>query len=376
MAADGSMGSKGSFSADDVYRAQRTEAGKRYERMIGEHRAKSRGTKASDAEYRARRDAEVAEMRTVNPGSVHTNTFMSNLSVQYKNDDYIGLELMPLLPVTKRSDTYVTYAKRDRIGTAFDDTMSNSSETPEIGMQGRTEATYQVRDYGAADFIPAATVSNEDPGFDEMLDLTEGILEIEAFKNEVRIATALTTGANYSGNTVALSGSDKWDSSTGGDPLGAILSAIANCWSGRGAGDLVGFCSLPVWNVLAKHPQMLDLFKYTAPGMTKMDRLAAELGLSRILVGAARKDTANPGQAASYSRVWSNDFGVVRVARRPSLRNACFGYNIRMANHPFVSQTFDPDKGVEGIYKAKVGISEVARVIAGDTSYLVTACIA
>lgn len=371
MAADGSTGSKVSYSPSDIYRAQRTDDGKRYERMLGEHRAKSR-----DSEYSARRDAEVAEMRTVTPGQVHKNTFMSNLSVQYKNDDYIGTELMPILPVTKRSDTFPTYGKRDRINSTFDDSMSSMSETPEIGMQGRAEDSYQVADYGAADFLPAATVANEDPGFDELFDLTEGLLEVEAFKTETRIAGVLTTAGNYAGNALTLSGSDDWDSSIGGDPLGNIQTGIAACWSGRGAGDLVGFCSLPVWNVLAKHPQLLDLFKYTSPGLTKMDRLAQEVGLSRILVGAARKDTANPGQTASYSRIWGNVFGIVRVARRASLRNAAFGYNIRMANHPFISQSFDPDKGVEGGYKAKVGISEVAKVIAGDTGYLLSGVIA
>lgn len=356
------------LSPQDVVRLQRTENGKRWDSLRDELRSKMR-----NADFRARRDVSIRELRTVTPGQVHSNAFMQNLSVQYANDEYIGLQLLPVLEVTKRSDSFPTYDKRSRIADV-DDTMSDRSQANEL-KDGRGEGSYQVKDYGLSDYLPAATVSNEDPAFDEMMDLTEALMEAESFKIEKRCATVLTTAANFGSNTTALSGSDRWDSSAGGNPIRDIQAAIAGCWTGRGPGDLVGYCSLDVWNVLARHPLTLDLYKGTLPGLTKMDRLAQEFGLSKILVGACREDQANSGQTASYGRIWGKGFGVVRVARRASLRNAAFGYTIRMAGHPMVHQWFDPKTGVEGSYHAKVGVSEQQKIIAADTGFFIETAI-
>ena len=364
--ADGSMA--GEYSPNDVLRLQRTDRGRTYDKLRDELRAQMR-----DEKFAQKRDASVREMRNVAPSLVHSNTFMANLSVQYKNDEYIGEELMPVLPVSKRSDSFPTYAKRERLG-ASDDAMTHSSDANELSAS-RSSDSYSVLDYGMKDSLPAATVENEDPAFDEMMDLTEALSEQIALNREVRIANVLTTAANYSGNTLALSGADQWDSGAGGNPIKNIQDAIAACWSGRGAGDLVGFCSLDVWNVLARHAAINDLYKGTLPGLNKMDRLAQEFGLSRILVGAARKDGANSGQAASYSRIWGKHFGIVRVAQSPSKRSASFGTIFRMNGDPTTSEWFDPDAGIRGGYYAKVGVSEDARVVAGDTGYLLASVI-
>jgi hypothetical protein len=360
--ADGTSASH-EFTSDDIYRAQRTERGKLYEQLRSELREKMR-----DESFAKKRDASIREMRAVSPTQVHKNTFMSNLSVQYKNDDYIGEELMPVLPVDKKSNAFPTYPKRERLG-GIDDSLKNHSNANELS-QSRGEDSYQLADYGLQDFVPGDTLENEDPAFDEMVDLQEGLLEQLALNREIRIATILNTAGNF-GSSVTLSGSDQWDASTGGAPIKDLQTAISTVWTGRGPGDLVGFCSIDVWNVLSRHAQTLDLYKGTLPGLTKMDRLAQELGLSKILVGAARKDTANSGQTASYSRIWGKHFGVVRVARRASLRNASFGYTLRMRNHPTSYQWFDPKKGVAGTYNAKVAFSEQHKVVASDTGYLI-----
>lgn len=126
-------------------------------------------------------------------------------------------------------------------------------------------------------------------------------------------------------------------------------------WGGGGPGQLIGVTSIDVWNIMTKHPAILDLFKNTMPGLTKADRLTQELGLDRIIIGKARKDTANPGQTASYSRIWGKDFSIVRVSTVASLLNATFGYTMRRTGDPITNQWFDPTKGVDGAYFAQVG---------------------
>lgn len=366
--ADGSMVRE--YSERDILRLQRTPEGRTYEKTMAELRVRLR----DDKEFAKERNAGHYRMRAVSPGQVHSNAFMSNLSTQYRNDAYIGEQLMPVVPVPKFSDAIPTYDKRDRTA-APEDAMGSRSSANELS-EDRGSDSYSLQPYALQNSVAASTIENEDPAFDEMLDLTEAINEALALRREMRIATACTTAGNYAGNTVTLSGSDQWNSSAGGDPLDDIQTAVAACWQGMGPGEMVGFCSIDVFNALCRHQRLLDLFKYTGPGLAKSDAIARELGLARLLVGAARKDTANSGQTASYSRIWGKHFGVVRVATRPALRNAAFGYTLRFRGHPITTQWFDPTKGLSGSYMAKVGSFEQQKVIAGTTGYLIVDAIA
>ncbi len=357
------------FSESDIKTAQRTAAGVAYEK----ERDALFDRLNNDEAFRKERVAFMNRIRAVGPSQVHSNAFMTNMSVMYKNDDYIGEQLMPVVSVPKMSDNFPTYDKRDRTGAPEDTLAGPGSDVNEIN-EDRGSDSYSLKPYGLKNSVSSSTIENQDPAFDELVDLIEAINEDLALHREVRCMTALTTAANYGGNTAALAGGDRWDTSTS-DPLKNIQSAIAECWQGKGPGKMVAFTNLEVWNYLSRHPQLLDLFKYTSPGLTKMDAVARELGLSKLLVGAARRDTANKGQSASYSRIWPKSFGVVRVADRPTLRNASFGYTIRFKGHPVTHQWFDPTKGVTGSYVAKIGLYEQQKVVAGTTGFLLTTVI-
>ena len=134
----------------------------------------------------------------------------------------------------------------------------------------------------------------------------------------------------------------------------------------------MAFSSLEVYNILARHPAVRNLFKYTADGLASRAQLAGYFGFSDYLVGMAREDTANLGQTAAYGRIWGKHFGVVRVARRPSRRNASFGATFRLSGDPKALNWFNPAVGKGGGYYAKVAVSEDHRIIAGDTGYLGT----
>lgn len=366
------LNTNGLLSGADVLRSQRTEAGRRYERFAAETRQLVRNDK--DARKRLN-DSILAlrEQRAISPGNVHSNTFLSSMSVQYANDEFIGDRLMPVVEVGKRSDSYPVYPKRERVGYP-EDALGTRGSANELD-ESRSSDNYSVKDYGYRNFVGADVIENQDGAFDEMMDLVEAINEGIAFRREKRIATILTTGANFSGNTAALSGSDRWDSAASGDPIKNIQDGMAATWSGRGPGALWAYCSLDVANYLKRHSKVLDLFKYTQPGLVTMDLIARAVGLQGILVGAAREDTANSGQTASYSRIWGKVFGIVRVAARPNLRNASFGYTMRLRGDPVTQQWFDPNAGRAGGYYAKVATSEDHKIVAADTGYLFTTVI-
>lgn len=370
------------YTPADVFHMQRTEAGLAYERKIkklradyvsGEPRAKA--LVSETVEYIRGLAGGMREKAGIGvaPGSVHSNVFLSNFSLAYANDEFIGERCMPVVPVDHRSDSYATYGQRDRLG-VMDDSIGPRGKVNEVS-ETRSSDNYSVKDRALQNYLDASTLANQDAVFDEMLDLLDAVNANLMLAREARIAAAVQLSTNYA-TTTTLAGANQWDSASGGDPIKNVQDKVAALWGGTGQTDIVGVTNLDTYNVLTRHPAILDLLKYTAAGLATKQQLANILGLSDLLVGAARKDIANIGQTASYSRIWTDSFSVIRVARRPTKRSAHFGSTFRLKNHPLTTQWFEEDGGIQGGYFAKVGVSEDHKLVSSQAGAMIIDCLA
>jgi hypothetical protein len=155
-----------------------------------------------------------------------------------------------------------------------------------------------------------------------------------------------------------------------------IRTARHNVWSGNGPGRVIGFCPLNVYLRLGTHPAILDLTKYTSAGIVPRQVLAAVFELDDLLIAKAWEDTANEGQTASYARMLSTDvFGIVRVVA-PSKRNAGFGFNFRFKGEMNNLTWYKEEEGTRGCYYNQQTCDEVFKVVAPDTGWLITNCLA
>lgn len=312
---------------------------------------------------------------TGGPSAVHQDTVLQQMSVMYQNDEFIGRRLMPTIYTNGAlSGVYFNYEKRDRLAYP-DDSMRDRTDPSELN-QNRSKSTYALQPRSLVELLDWLVVQNQSAPLNEVVDLVNNCLNGMEFNAEVRIATAVQTSGNYGGNTAAVSAADRWDTGSGGDPGSVVDTAKAACWGGSGPGKWVVAVSLPLHNVLKRHPRILDSFKYSAaslggPKFATRQMLAEYFEVDEYVVGAARKDTANIGQTASYSRIWGDSLAVLRVSVTPSLRNACFGYTLQ--DNPTLSELFWlPDRGTKGMYKARTSYSDQQLVIAPTSSYLVT----
>jgi hypothetical protein len=369
-------------------REQRTERGVRYERykraltetlqgMTEESRVKAgrlnkdflRGL--ADPKYRESYESELH--KAIGPVNVHVDTSLATLSVMYANDAFIGEQLMPAVPVSKRSDVFYKYTKRDRLAYPDDEITGARAKANELD-QSRTTDNYSVKDYGFKNHLALETIQNQDAPLNEMVDVVEQINEGIAFKREKRILTIVGTSGSYAGTAAAAT---VWDDSTGGSIVNDLLSARAEVWSGFGPTKKLGFCSLSVWNTgIANNPEILDMFRNQREGLPVTAQVASYFRLDDILISESREDTANSGQAASYARMLTAKvFGIVSVATGPTIRSAHFGSTFRMQGTPITTEWTDPDLGVRGGLYARVAVSEDHKVVANDAGYLITSCI-
>lgn len=310
------------------------------------------------------------EQRSVTPAAVHVDTLMSTFSVMYANGDYIGEQLMPVAPVTKRSDKYAIYPKRERL--AFPDDEIGFRSSPNDLQATRTTDNYSVRDYGFKNFLDLETVQNEDAPLNEMLDVVEAVSEGIAFKRDKRIMTITMATGSFGSNTAGAG--TNWNDATGGSVVEDILAARAAIWRGHTPTKLIGYCPLAVWNGgIANNPKIRDLFKYTESGLAVTTQVARYFRLDDILITETREDTANIGQTASYARVVTGDvFGIVAAAARPTTRSLQFGTTFRMRNDPFSTQWSDPSIGKRGGIWHRTSVSEDHKIVAADAGFLIS----
>ena len=182
----------------------------------------------------------------------------------------------------------------------------------------------------------------------------------------------MVDAAQYGGNTAAAA--LKWDIASGGSIISDLLGAESGLFTGPNPTQKIGFCSLATWNTgIANNPALHELFKYTTSGLRTTTQVAQFFGLDDILVSRSRKDTANIGQSAVFTRMMVEDnVGVLRVATRPTTRSLHFGSTFRMNGDPFTTQWDDPNIGKRGGIYARVAVSEDYKVVAPDAGFLIT----
>jgi hypothetical protein len=83
--------------------------------------------------------------------------------------------------------------------------------------------------------------------------------------------------------------------------------------------------SQPILNVLALHPKLVDLFKYTRPGVLNEQILAAYFGVDEVVVAKNVIATNNEGQAFTPADIWGNLVALAHVNDAQDLMVPSFG---------------------------------------------------
>jgi hypothetical protein len=76
--------------------------------------------------------------------------------------------------------------------------------------------------------------------------------------------------------------------------------------SGARKANITMTISEPTFLVLQTHPKLVDLFKYTVPGILNEEKLAAYFGLRRVVVAYNVQAVNHEGQAFSAADIWGN----------------------------------------------------------------------
>lgn len=335
-------------------------------------------------------------------GQVHIDQALTNISVMYRNQTYVGDQVFPIVPVSKRSDKYFLYRKEDFLtpsstsGTgALASIRRPGSEAAEIDYSVST-ASYFAEEYAYRGLVTDAEASAADnpmqPDMDQTVQLTERLM----LDNETSVAATVCKRANYpASNKVALTTGGTGTSwaqygSTNSVPFTDIKNGKLAVIKGIAREANAFLLGVDTARTLADHPNVKDLVKYVHQDALTTSGLPKVLRGMTVIEGATQKNTAAEGGSYSGANVWQADDGsgmalIFYANPNPSLRSVSLGYTFEAPDDATGARGYAVRRWREE--KRKGSMIEVAflrdwRIIAVDGSglalggYLITSATA
>lgn len=288
---------------------------------------------------------------------------LTSLSIAYRNEAMVADQVLPRVRVGKQEFKYFKYTKEDPF--TVPDTRVGRKSAPNMVETGGTEVTDSTVDYGLEDAIPVADIQNADSRYNPLARATVYLTDLIELDREVRVATAVTTLANYpSAQRATLSGTGQWSDWTNSNPASAILSAM-DAMVMRPNMLVIG---QQVATQLMQHPKVVQIVNKTSQsnGIVTLEAFAMALGLQRVVVGQSWINTAKKGQAASYSRAWGKHAALLHInSNADPGRGGTFGFSAQWGDR-IAGSDFDRNIGLRGGQRVRVGES-VKEVIAENT---------
>jgi len=261
---------------------------------------------------------------------VHIDKALTNISVGYKNEQYIADQILLSVPVDKQSDRYYVYGKE--MFRQHDDRRAPGTEANEINWS-LSDDTYFCEGHALRTPIPDEEFQNADDEFDLKADAAELVTEGILLNKEINAAEMLLDADSYGEGLVFNMGAGggnpaKWSAYGESDPAVDIAKAKERIHklSGIRANTLI--LSEPVFNVLKFHPKVLKLFAGVTPvGVANIEQIRLALGVDKIVVGSALKSGAtNPGRSDTLDYIWGNSAILAYVPPKPGKKVPAIGY--------------------------------------------------
>ncbi len=253
---------------------------------------------------------------------------LNNVSVGYKNDDYFGERLFPIVPVKKQSGRFWVFGKEKF--RQYETIRAPKSEAREIAPWTLSNNPYFCNDHSLKDAISDEERSNSD-GTDLEQNTTENLTDSILLDLELRIKSLVfgSSGPSSVGQSATLSGTSQWSDYVNSDPIAAVEAQKTTIKKAIATAPNTLLVGYPVYAVLRQHPRIIDRFKYTQVGILQAEHLKSAFDVDNFWVAGAEYDTANEGQSPSLDFVWGKNALLAWTPPEPSRRIPALGYTFR-----------------------------------------------
>lgn len=296
---------------------------------------------------------------------------LADLAVRYTNRELIADQVAPVTAMTSKVAQYLTFDRR--VLSQITDALVAPDGNPNERKFNATWTSVGYKGYALADKIPLTDIG-ENAAIDLEEETVEHLSNDLLLGREKRVADLVMTAGSYAAaNKVTLG--TAWT-----DPTSTPITDIQTAKRATGVPANTMVMDELSYDALARHPDVIAYLRGNGGainGLASDAELARYFGMTKILVGRAKYDSANPGQTASYANIWPQ--GKVLIAfidPAPRVKTATlartFAYQPEGERRIHVDTWEELRKGTRGVRWVKVSTNEVQALVAADTGYLIS----
>lgn len=294
---------------------------------------------------------------------------LTAIAIAYRNGRLIADEVMPRVPVGSKEFKYAKYDLAE--GFSIPDTRVGRRSAPNEVDFKRSDAAGAVQDWGLDDPVPQDDIdaARNIPNYDPLAHATQRVTDLILLDREKRVADMTFNAANYGANNkVTLSGTSQWSDYTNSNPIDALDTAM----DAMVMRPNIMVMGRAVFSKLRKHPRIMKAVNANEgdQGKASLQAMQDLFEVEQILVGEGFVNSAKRGQNAALARVWGKHVALIYRDRLADANGGVtWGFTAQFGGRIAGSRP-DPDIGLKGGQRVRVG-EQVAEVItANDLGYL------
>jgi hypothetical protein len=235
----------------------------------------------------------------------HLDQFLTNYSIVYRNQDFVGGRLFPDFPVSKQNDRYPIFGfERFK---AYNTERAPGSEANEMPAWRMSNDEYYCDGKAQKQLIPDELRAKWELGTGPEVYTTETLADIIDKQREILIFNLIMNSGSIPTST--LSGTSQWNDFANSDPVAAITAQRSTILLGCTKEPNTLLLGYQMWLQLIQHPVILDRFKSTAMplGYPADQQLAGLFNVDQIIVAKSLYDTTQQGVAHNLNYIWGKN---------------------------------------------------------------------
>ncbi len=256
---------------------------------------------------------------------IHIDTALSEISIAYKPQGFIADQVFPEVPVDKQSDKYYIWTKGFWMRNSVE--KRTPGDTYPEGRLQLSNTSYYCDLYHLAFPIPDEDRSNADPGVELEIAGAEWLKTQFMLNREIKMVADMFVTSVWGTTVTGTTDYVKWDDYDNSDPVTDINTGMQTIQKATGQRPNTLVLGKEVFDILAEHPNLLEKFKYTSPGILEVEQVRKALRVEKLLVGeAAYESTIEGDTTPTQSYIWGKNALLAYVPPRPGQRVAAAGY--------------------------------------------------
>jgi hypothetical protein len=291
-----------------------------------------------------------------------------------KNNLFIGTEVMPVYSSDVKSGAYLKLNIGDS-ETLNDDVLKIAAGAGYPRTSRRfTSDSFDAIEYGLEEVLPDSNRRDLDRFFDTEVNIAGMLLRQIQISHEARVASAAfaANGLTAISATAAYTEANITSFDVPGDVAAAKLELAK-----YGVLPNTLIMSMPLFERIRRSAKVQNQFFGIVPSdqsrLLSEGEVAAAVGVDRVLVGRAPKNTAAKGQTYAGGFIWSNTYMALATTSGGDFSGGGFGRTIVWAADspvPFVSETYRDEARRANVLRVRQNSAE--KVIDGSSIIRIT----